>query len=338
MSESLPTVSVLIPCYNEREWIQTCLDSLLANDYPSDRIEFVVIDGGSDDGTLDIITDVSREHPNVRVLPNPVRLKPHGLNLGIEHTTSEVLVRADAHARYPENYVRRLVEDLDRYEADNTGGIRDTYIGGSRMARAIGIAISHRFAAGNAHYRTGSKRVRLVDSVFGGCYRREVFERIGNFNEHLIRTQDRELNRRLLAAGGKIVLDPEVRCLYYPRGKASDYWRWNFNGAYWLFYARRFTDVPMVSWRNLAPLSLVAWHVMAVVALGVLPPVGVAALAVVALYWATSLGVSLLAARRHGDLSVAPHLMLAFAMTHFGYGLASFQGWLRAAVSGKVRG
>lgn len=335
--ERVPSVSVLIPCYNERTWISACLDSLLAGDYPSDRIEFVVIDGGSDDGTLEVIADIADKAPNVRVVHNTARLKPHGLNLGIRETDSDVIVRADAHASYPENYVRRLVEDLDRFSADNTGGVRETYVGGSRMAQAIGLAISHRFAAGDAHYRTGANHVRAVESVFGGCYRRSVFDRVGLFNEHLIRTQDREFNRRLLAKGGTIILDPEVRCLYYPRGRAAEYWRWNYDGAFWLFLARRFTHVPMVSWRNLVPLGFTAWHVVASVAMGFAPSATPLLLAPVALYWAVSLLVSSRAALRHGDVVLTPFLMFVFAMTHFGYGLGSSAGLMRALVLGRVR-
>lgn len=338
MSDALlPTVAVLIPCLNERTWIEACLDSLACCDYPADRIQFVVIDGGSDDGTLDIVERVAQQRANVVVLHNAARLKPHGLNLGIARTDSEVVIRVDAHASYPDDYVRCLVEDLQTYEADNTGGVRETYVGGDRMAQAIGLAISHRFAAGDAHYRTGAARVRVVDSVFGGCYRREVFTRIGGFNEHLIRTQDREFNRRLIAAGGKIVLDPAVRCLYYPRTEAAQYWRWNYDGAFWLFYARRFTAVPMVSWRNLVPMSLVLWHA---VAAGVLLGTGLPALVPLGpllAYWLVNLSVSLRVATKRGDILLGPAIALVFAMTHFGYGLASLHGWVRALIDGKVR-
>ncbi len=332
-----PSVSVLIVCFNEATWIEACLDSLIANDYPRERIEFVVIDGGSDDGTVDIVERIAAAAGNVRLVHNEARLKPHGLNLGIRETTSDVVVRADAHASYPTDYVRRLVDDLDRYQADNTGGVRETFVGGDRMAKAIGLAISHRFAAGDAHYRTGTAEVRSVDSVFGGCFRREVFERIGVFNEGLIRTQDREFNRRLLAAGGTIVLDPEVRCLYYPRGRAGEYWRWNYDGAYWLFYARRFTDVPMVSWRNLVPMGLVAWHALVPLLGGLSGALaGWAALPLV-LYWVTNGVVSLRCAARYGEPTLAGHLAFVFAMTHFGYGLGSLQGLARALTAGKKR-
>lgn len=333
----MPRVSVLIPCYNERHRIRRCLDSLLDNDYPEDRIELVVIDGGSDDGSRTVVEELAHAHPNLRMIDNPERQKPQGLNLGIRATDSDVVVRADAHAWYPPNYVRRLVEDLERFAADNTGGVRETYVGGDRLARAIGLAISHRFAAGDAHYRTGTDRVRSVETVFGGCYRREVFDRIGLFNEHLVRTQDRELNRRLLAVGGKIVLDPEVRCLYFPRGELGEYWRWTWEGAFWLFYARRFTAIPMVSWRNLVPLAFVLWHVVACALGGVSLGVAGIAAAPIAVYWLCNLAISLAAARRHGDLGVAPYLVLVFAMTHFAYGLASLRGLLAGLLAGRVR-
>jgi len=332
-----PKVAVLIPCYNEQQWILPCVKSLLGNDYPTDRTELVVIDGGSNDGSRGMIETLARDHANLRLLDNPAREKSCGLNLGIRATESDVVVRADAHAWYPPDYLRRLVDALVLYEADNSGGVRETHVAGDRMARAIGIAISHPFAAGDAHYRTGVDRARLVESVFGGCYRREVFDRIGLFNEALVRTQDRELNRRLLAAGGTIVLDPGVRCLYYPRGRLRDYMRWTYDSAFWLFYARRFTDVPLLSWRNLVPLAFLLWHFLPVPLAGLSP--GLASLAMLPLlvYWICNMSISLVAARRHGDMTVAPFLMLVFVLTHLGYGLASLHGWLGALLGGRVR-
>ena len=334
-----PRVDVLIPCFDEREHIEACVRSLLASDYPRDRLCIVVIDGGSGDGTVEIVDRLAREDARVQRLHNPARLKPHGLNLAIRRSRADVVLRADAHALYPPDYVRRLVEDLERHDADNTGGIRETFVGGNAIARAIGIAVSHRFAAGDAHYRTGSARVREVESVFGGCYRREVFDRIGLFNERLVRTQDRELNRRLRAAGGRIVLDPAVRCTYFPRTDARAYWRWTWEGACWLFVARRFTDTPMVSWRNLVPLSLVAWHGLAVALSGLAPALAALLVGPVLAYWAINAGVSVHAAASRRDPALAPALFVVFAMTHFAYGLASLQGALRCALAGgKVQG
>jgi hypothetical protein len=147
-----------------------------------------------------------------------------------------------------------------------------------------------------------------------------------------VRTQDRELNRRLIAAGGTIVLDPTVRCIYYPRRGAREYWQWTSDGAFWLFYARRFTDVPMVSWRNLVPLAFVLWHLVAVLGGGLHPMLAILASAPIALYWLCNVAVSWSAARRYGDLMLTPYLVFVFAMTHVGYGLASLRGWLHAMV------
>lgn len=337
VDDCLPTVCILVPCYNERAGIRRSLESLCQIDYPQSRFEIVVIDGGSDDGTREIIEELLGRFANLRLLYNAVRLKPHGLNLAIQRTQSDIVIRADAHAAYSAGYVRRLVEDLEKYDADNTGGIRETYVGGSRMARAIAIVISHRFGAGDAHYRVGSSRVRSVETVFGGCYRREVFSRIGLFNERLIRTQDREFNRRLLAAGGRIILDPDVRCTYYARERAMDYWRWNWEGAFWVFYARRFTDVSMASGRNFVPIGFVAWHAAIGIAAGFAFPGWAWMLLPLGLYWIVSLSLSFSAAARKRDLALVPYIVFAFAMTHFGYGLASLQGIFRAIREGKDR-
>ena len=140
------------------------------------------------------------------MIDNPQVLKPIALNIGINQTKSDIVMRIDAHAVYANNYISKCVEGIYKYKADNIGGIRETDRGQNTWEKAVGIVISHPFAAGDAYYRTGSTDVKEVDTVFCGCYRRSVFNKIGVFNENLIRTQDREFNARLVESGGKIVL------------------------------------------------------------------------------------------------------------------------------------
>lgn len=195
---SVPLVTIIVPCLNEREFIGACLDSVIANDYPKDRLEILVIDGMSDDGTRAIVEEYAQRHPSIRMVDNPDKIKPRALNIGIQEARGGIIIRMDAHALYEPDYISKSVHYLEEYDADNVGGIRMTLPrSSSRMARAIAHAISHPFAAGNATYRTGAKEIKWVGTVFGGCYRREVFDRIGLFNEALIRGQDREFNVRL---------------------------------------------------------------------------------------------------------------------------------------------
>ena len=325
-------IAIIIPCRNEEAHIARCLDSVLANDYPHALLDVVVIDGMSDDRTRAIVADYSQRHGCVRLIDNPNRIKPTALNLGIANTSAEVVIRIDAHALYERDYIPRLVQGLFLHECDNIGGIRETDPGSSTWSRAVAVVIGHPFAAGNALYRTGVAHVepREVDTVFCGCYRRDVFERIGIFNEKLIRTQDREFNERLRTQGGKIVLDPTVRCTYFPRTHFWDYCRWTCQGAYWLYLASRFTRTQMTSWRNWVPGLFVLWHLLVMVVSFIAPVFGVIAAVPIGLYWVVNPFVSIQIAAREARPLMAPCLLLLFAVTHYGYGAGSIAGWLSA--------
>jgi glycosyltransferase involved in cell wall biosynthesis len=211
-------VSVLIPCLNEEKYIGELLKNILSQDYPQDQLEVFVIDGNSADRTSEIAAGFCREHPFIHLLKNPHNYVSYALNMGILASKGEVIVRMDAHSLYPQNYISRLVNALLGSDADNTGGMWITEPGNSsRQARAIALATSHPFGIGNASYRLGSSVPKFVDTVPYGCYRRNVFDRIGNFDEQLIRNQDDEFNARLIKSGAKILLLPDVKIRYFAR-------------------------------------------------------------------------------------------------------------------------
>lgn len=331
-------VAIVIPCYNEEKYIARCLESLLANDYPRELLDIVVLDGMSGDGTRKIVAEYAAKYPHIRMLDNVKRHKPGALNLGIQSTQSDIVMRIDAHSIYETGYISKLVAGLDKYSADNVGGLRETHLPDTPFGKAIAISISHPFAVGNAYWRTASPQVREVDTVFCGCYRRSVFERIGLFNEDLLRTQDREFNYRLLRAGGKIILDPSVRCTYFPRLSLKRFARWTFDGAYWLFFARRFTDTPMLTYRNYAPLCFVLWHLLPPIAALIHPWLGLLAALPLMLYWIMAIYNSVKVGMQHRDLlRLTPLMLLAFAFTHYGYGLGSLCGLVHATILGKKK-
>lgn len=254
----LPFVSVIIPCYNEEKYIVQCLDSIVAGDYPLARMEVLVIDGRSTDQTRHLLADYSLQHPVVRMVDNPYKLKPQALNIGIKMAKGDIIIRMDAHALYDKSYVSKSVKYLEEYHADNVGGVRATLpSGNSIISKSIAISISHPFTAGNAIYRTGAKEFRWVDTVFGGCYHRETFSKIGLFNESLVRAQDREFNIRLQRAGGKILFAPDVICQYFARGTLKSYVQWCFSCGLTPFFVSRLIKKRIYSWRNLVPLTFV---------------------------------------------------------------------------------
>jgi len=217
--DNSPVVSVIVPCRNEAGWIARCLESIVGNDYPNERLEVLVVDGMSDDGTRVIVEEFASRHPHVHLLDNVKKITPAALNVGIAAAKGDIVMRIDAHYEYPADYISRLVHHLRESGADNVGGIvKMGPANDSVIARAIAVAVCHPFGIGNAYYRIGVSEPRWVDTVPFGCYRKDVFARIGLFDEELVRNQDIEFNLRLRRAGGRILLAPDVVL----RGHARD--------------------------------------------------------------------------------------------------------------------
>jgi len=221
-----PFVSIVVPCRNEAGYIEQMLDSMLANEYPRDRLEVLIVDGMSDDGTREVIAQYARRHPEIQLIDNPKRTTPRALNLGISRARGRIIMRMDVHAAYPPNYIADLVDCLERTGADSVGASWRTQPGDATvMAGAIAAALGHPFSIGNAHYRMGAEQLREVNTVQCGCYRRDVFDRLGMFDEDLLRSQDSEFTFRVLKAGGRVLLEPKVVALYYTRAGLGKLWR-----------------------------------------------------------------------------------------------------------------
>ena len=213
-----PRISIIVPCYNEAGFIKQLLQNIADQDYPEDKSEVFIIDGMSSDGTREIIGAFISEHPNFHLLDNERRYVPFALNIGIGASSGEVIVRMDAHAEYPADYVSRLVTELYRLNAENVGGSWVTLPGDNTLkSKAIAAALASPFGVGNAHYRLNMNEVRQSDTVPFGCYRREVFDRLGMFDEELLRNQDDTFNAKLTQNGGRIFLIPGIKIRYFAR-------------------------------------------------------------------------------------------------------------------------
>lgn len=324
------TLTIIIPCYNEEEHIARCLDSLFENDVDRDQLEILVIDGMSSDRTREIVHRYSLDNPLVRIVDNPERIKPVALNRGIREARGAYIMRIDAHSVYEAGYVDRLLEEVRKGEVQNVGGVQIAKKSGLGFwGKAIAAALSHPLAMGNAIHRFHlTPRPRFVDTVFCGCYPKSVFERIGMFNEKLIRTQDREFNERLLRSGGKILLLPDVRAYYVPRTTIKSYASWTFQGAKWLFKARHFTEVKMARLRNYIPLAFLTYVALLIswIPFG-LPPTVVLIAGVPAIVYFSALlveGIRLAIAEK--EVSLAISFPIVVVITHAAYGLGTLAG------------
>ena len=251
----LPFISVILPVRNEERYIDACVASIFAQDYPADQMEVIFVDGCSEDRTVALLDRQREAHPQIIVLHNPNRTVPYAMNIGIAHSRGEVIVRLDAHAEYPPDYVRLSVETLLTKECDNAGGVFETR-GRGFMGEAIAEMLKTPLGVGNATYRLTTED-GYVDTVPFGCWRRELFDRIGGFDERMTRNQDNELNFRIRKNGGKVYLNHNIRVLYYCRDTLRGIMRMGYMNGKWNVITM--TLVPgSMGVRHFVPLAFVA--------------------------------------------------------------------------------
>ena len=212
-------VSLICPIYNEEKYIGRFIESILKQDFPLEQMEVLFVDGLSNDNTRSIIQDAIKEHPFIKLIDNPQRTSPYALNKGIKAARGEYVVRMDAHAEYPIDYVSSLIRYKEELpNAENVGGICITLpTNDSTQAIAISQVLRSPFGMGNSYFRTGTDSIRKVDTVPFGCFSKDLFSRIGDFDTSLIRNQDDEFNGRIIKNGGSIYLIPCIRIKYYAR-------------------------------------------------------------------------------------------------------------------------
>lgn len=322
-------ISIIIPCRNEEKYIGRCLDSVIIQDYPKEEMEVLVVNGASEDKTREIVKDFAEKHPSIKLLENPKKFTPFGLNIGIKKAKGGIIIRMDAHALYEKDYISKCVRYLRESGADNVGGVIETLPANKTLrAKAIALCLSSFFGAGNSYFRTGTEKPRFVDTVFGGCYKREVFEKIGVFDERLIRCQDIEFNKRLIKDGGRILLVPEIKAYYYPSSNLKDFLKHNFIDGVWITYPLKF-KIRFFSFRHLLPLFFVS-SLISLFFLSFLSEVfSVLFLFVIFFYLSVSVFFSFRISIKQRDLLLLFILPDVFALRHFGYGLGSIFGFIK---------
>jgi len=325
-------VSVIIPCRNEEKYIGKCLDNIIMGTFPTERLEILVVDGISNDGTRERVLSYTEHYPFVRLIDNPMKITPAAMNAGIRNASGDIIIRADAHAAYPADYVAKLLSWMERTGADNVGGVLVSRPGGEgRMAAAIAVAMSHPFGVGNSYFRIGTSKPRQVDTVPFGCWRKSIFAKIGLFDEELVRNQDDELNFRLLKTGGKLLLVPDVVVEYFARSRLSQLWQMYAQyGFFKPLVARKVGSVVTV--RQLVPAALVCVLALSALAAPFSRYALDLLLGTAGIYTFANLGCSLVAAEE--DLMLAAYIPAAFATIHTAYG----SGFLRGLWTFFIRG
>jgi glycosyltransferase involved in cell wall biosynthesis len=326
-------VSIIIPCRNEEKYIGKVLDNVIAQDYPKDFQEVFVVDGESEDKTRDIIQDYTAKYKNINYLSNPERVVPFALNKAIKMARGSIILRMDAHAVYPKNYVSELVKGIYDYNCENTGGAWITEPANkSLQAMAIAESTSHPFGIGNAYYRLSIKKPKKVDTVPFGCYKREVFDQIGLFDEDLVRNQDDEFNARLIKNGGSIFLLPHIKIKYYCRGTFGKIANMFYQYGLYKPLVNLKIGVP-ATLRQFAPPLFTLIIILSAIAGFYYPPFFRAFATVFGIYLMSSILVSIsIVTRRSKPFILLFYLFLAFPIIHFSYGLGYLAGILRFTI------
>ncbi len=315
-ARNLPFVSIVLPIRNEADHIGACISRLLDQDYPHERMEIIVVDGMSDDGTRARLRELQATSRRVaiRVIDNPAMIVPTGLNLAIQAARGDVIVRMDGHTTPALDYVSACVAALRTSGAANVGGVIEP-TGLTPMGEAIAIVTSHPLGVGDAKYRTGGAAGN-VDTVPFGAFRRDVFERVGLFDESMVRNQDYEMNVRIRRAGESIYLDPAIRSVYTPRSDIASLWKQYLQYGWWRVETLR-RHPGSLRWRQAVPPVFVAALVVLALAGLAWPLAAVGWLVMVGTYGVLVAAVAL---RRRSDRATPARIALAFATVHIAWG------------------
>ena len=315
-----PSVSIIVPCYNEQATIRKLLEAIYHQTYPRADMEVVIADGMSEDATREEIAKFQGEHPAlpVRVVDNTGRNIPSAVNCGIRAAVGETIIRLDAHSQPRQDYVERCLLALNRGLGDNVGGIWEIKPGGeSWIAESIAVAASHPLGVGDAGYRIGAQ-ASVVDTVPFGAFRRALIEKVGPFDESLLTNEDYEFNTRIRQCGGRVWLDPEIITVYYARSSlrelARQYWRY----GYWKFrMLRRYPHT--LRWRQALPPLFVA-SLLGLLFLVWWPPARLLLALELTLYLSVMVLTGMLSSLRNRKIILFLGLPLSIATMHLAWG------------------
>lgn len=321
-----PFVSVIMPIRNEADYIERAIRSILDNDYAAEKMEILVVDGMSDDGTRQTVEKLSGADSRVRMLDNPKRIVPTAMNIGIKAARGDLFIRVDGHAEIPADFVSKSVECLrEQPEAWVVGGCIET-VAGDYTGRAIASAMRSPVGVGNSKFRLGDYE-GWVDTLAFGTHHKWIVEKIGYFDEELVRNQDDEFNLRIILAGGKIWMSKSIRSTYFSRGSLRTLWRQYFQYGFWRIRTLQKHGRP-ATFRQLVPLFLVLSLLLFGLAGFLWKSFWVLLAAEAGLYLLGLLLGALDVGRRSG-WRFAPAAPLIFVILHFAYGLGSLWGGIR---------
>lgn len=323
-----PFISVIMPVRNEGNFIRRSLGAVLAQDYPHESMEVFVADGMSTDNTRAAIAEMAAANPviKIRVVDNPGKIVPVGMNLAMAQANGEIIVRVDGHCEVAPDYVSKCVEHLLDDHVDGVGGPIDT-VGENSLSQTIALAMSSPFGVGGSAFRTIKDKAMLVDTVAFPAYTRIAVNKVGPYDEELVRNQDDEYNYRLRSLGYKLLLSPDIHSRYYSRSSIRSLWRQYYQYGYWKVRVMQ-KHPRQMSLRQFIPPLFVAGLIGGAVLAILSPFVRALWIAAIVLYIVGNLMASIQVATRHGWQHLR-WLPLAFATLHISYGAGFLVGLIK---------
>ncbi len=315
-------VSVVVPILNEEKYIKNCLDSILLQNFPNDRLEIILVDGNSWDGTVEIIEPYIKKYEFIKLFQNPKKTVQHALNIGIQNAAGKYIVRMDAHAFYEPDYISKCVEYLEKTGADNVGG--PTRVKGkTKIQKIIASSYSSPFALGGSkHYSETFEG--YADTVSWGAFKRQTLIDVGLYDPQLPRSEDDDLNFRIIKNGGKIFITPQIKSIYYPKDSFVALFKQYFNYGLWKVAVTKKHRRPLRV-LHLIPMLFVAFLVLFGALSFVSKFFAAVFFAVVCLYLALSI---FFAFKNENAKSVTDKLGLVWThfVLHSAYGLGFWMG------------
>ena len=315
----------ILPIFNESPFINKVISSILyQNKINQLDFEILISDGGSTDGTLEIINSLIRNHSNIYLIDNPQKIVSTGFNFALNQAQGDIIIRVDGHSEIPKNYIENCCKLLEKTNADIVGGVIET-ISSGLIGNAISISQSSGFGVGGVRFRNkDSKKAGYVNTLAFGAHRREIFADIGGYDEEMICNQDDEFNFRAIQAGKKIWMDPTIKTKYYSRSNFLKLFKQYFNyGCYKVRGIQKRGQV--FSIRHIIP-SIFIVALISTLNIGFFLQLPWITFSVVFLYLFFNLSASIYLA---ASLGLIPLISFAFLILHFGYGIGFIVGLFR---------